>query len=392
MRPAEAQAIAQRLLDEADPQLLAEAIAILTPTKAGARLVAERYLARKIPQDYYPQITEALQKFADDPALAKLRAEVLRGGLLLSLEPGQIEKIRRLVEEKGNPKRGREIYLNARLVACVSCHRLEGVGGAVGPDLTRIWDTMSLDKILESILDPSREIKEGFQTYRLTTTEEQVFTGLKVLENGREVVLRESTGRDIRISREQIESLTPLKVSLMPDNAVALLSLDQFIDLLAFLKNRQEQEALRGMVVEVQASPAMRPSPNNGPPAIADSSWRLIAAEANGDLALDSLLPEPRSVAYLRVYVHSPKDQTVQLIAQGTGLTRLWLEQKIMGREVAGQPLQQPLPLKAGWNGLILEVRRDQQPPRLALQVQGENLRVASRPLDLPAASNPSGR
>jgi hypothetical protein len=92
------------------------------------------------------------------------------------------------------------------------------------------------------------------------------------------------------------------------------------------------------------------------------------------------------------VYVHSPKDQTVQLIAQGTGLTRLWLEQKIMGREVAGQPLQQPLPLKAGWNGLILEVRRDQQPPRLTLQVQGENLRVASRPLDLPANPNPSGR
>jgi hypothetical protein len=59
---------------------------------------------------------------------------------------------------------------------------------------------------------------------------------------------------------------------------------------------------------------------------------------------------------------------------------------------VAGLPLRQPLALKAGWNGLILEVRRDQQPPRLALQVQGENLRVASRPLDLPAASNPSGR
>jgi putative membrane-bound dehydrogenase-like protein len=392
MRPAEAQAIAQRLLDEADPQLLAEAIAILTPTKAGARLVAERYLARKIPQDYYPQITEALQKFADDPAVAKLRAEVLRGGLLLSLEPGQIEKIRRLVEEKGNPKRGREIYLNARLVACVSCHRLEGVGGAVGPDLTRIWDTMSLDKILESILDPSREIKEGFQTYRLTTTEEQVFTGLKVLENGREIVLRESTGRDIRIPREQIESLTPLKVSLMPDNAVALLSLDQFIDLLAFLKNRQEQEALRGMVVEVQASPAMQPSADNSPPAFADSSWRLIAAEANGELALDSLVPEPRSVVYLRVYVHSPKDQTAQFIVKGTGVTRIWVEQKIVGREAAGQPLQQPLPLKAGWNGLILEVRRDQQPLRLALQVQGENLRVASRPLDLPANPNPSGR
>jgi putative membrane-bound dehydrogenase-like protein len=392
MKPNEAQVIAQRLLEEADPQLLAEAIAVLTPTKAGARLVAERYLARKIPQDYYPQITEALQKFADDPALAKLRTEVLRGGLLLSLEPGQIEKIRRLVEEKGNPKRGREIYLNARLVACVSCHRLEGVGGVVGPDLTRIWDTMSLDKILEAIIDPSREIKEGFQTYRLTTTSEQVFTGLKVLENGREVVLRESTGRDIRVPREQIESLMPLKVSLMPDNAVALLNLDQFIDLLAFLKNRQEQESLRGMVVEVQASIATPPSTDNTPPTLAESSWRLVVADTNGELPLDSVLPEAKSMTYLRFYVHSPKDQTAQLIAKGGGLIRVWLEQQVVRREPTSQPFHYPLALKTGWNVLILEVRREQEPPRLTLQVHGENLRVASRPLDLPAVPAPSNR
>jgi quinoprotein glucose dehydrogenase len=391
MKPAEAQAIAQRLLQEADPQLLAEAIAVLTPTKAGARLVAEQYLARKIPQDYYPQITEALQKFADDPALAKLRAEVLRGGLLLSLEPGQIEKIRRLVEEKGNPKRGREIYLNARLVACVSCHRLEGVGGAVGPDLTRIWDTMSLDKILEAIIDPSREIKEGFQTYRLTTTSEQVFTGLKVLENGREVVLRESTGRDIRVPREQIESLVPLKVSLMPDNAVALLSWDQFIDLLAFLKNRREQESLRGMVVEVQAA-AINPSPSDVPPTLADSLWRLAVAESNGALPLDTILPSPQNTAYLRFYVHSSKDQNARLLAHGSGLTRVWLGQQMVRRESPNPPIHYPLALKAGWNVLILEVRRGHEPPRLTLQVQGEDLRVASRPLDLPAASHPTQR
>ena len=51
-------------------------------------------------------MTEALKKFADDPAIAKLQAEVLRGGLLLSLEPGQIEKIRKQVDDEGRPEEG----------------------------------------------------------------------------------------------------------------------------------------------------------------------------------------------------------------------------------------------------------------------------------------------
>ena len=62
-------------------------------------------MAKKLPRDFFPQVTEALKKFGDDPAIVKLRAEVLRGGLLLSLEPGQIEKIRKLVADEGRRRR-----------------------------------------------------------------------------------------------------------------------------------------------------------------------------------------------------------------------------------------------------------------------------------------------
>src|SRR4029078_11364551 len=135
-----------------------------------------------------------LKKFNEDPAIVRLQAEVLRGGLLLSLEPGQIEKVRKQVEEKGDPKKGRELYLNTKVLACATCHRMEGVGGSVGPDLTRVWDTMALDKILESIVEPSKELKEGFQTYRLVTADSQVFSGLKIKEDDKEVVIREANG------------------------------------------------------------------------------------------------------------------------------------------------------------------------------------------------------
>jgi putative membrane-bound dehydrogenase-like protein len=389
LRPADARRLAEPLLDQADPQLLAEAIHALAPTKSGAQLLAQRYLARQIPRDYFPLICDSLQKFADDPTIAKLRAEVLRGGLLLSLEPGQIDKIRRLVAEKGDPRRGRQIYLNARLVACVSCHRLEGVGGVVGPDLTRIWDTMTLEKILESIVDPNREIKEGYQTYRLTTIDEQVFTGLKVLENGREIVLRESTGRDVRIPRERIDSLTPLKVSLMPDNAVALLTFEQFIDLLAFLKDRPQQESLRGTVVEMLATTT--PSPlDHRLPDIPDTAWRLAAAQPDSQFLLDSLLPDANQTLLLRVYVHTSQPQQAQLLAGGSGLVQAWLNQQHLFPQRPTIPIEHPLALQAGWNILTVQIQRQpQQIPRLTLQIKGQDLKIAARPLELPTPPHP---
>ncbi len=164
------------------------------------------FIAKKLPRDFFPQVNEAINKFADDPTFAKLRADVLRRGLLLSLEPSQVDKIRQEVEKKGNAQKGKELYLNTKLLACATCHRMEGVGGSVGPDLTRLWDTATVEKILESIIEPSKEIKEGFQSYRLVTADAKTYTGLKVKDDAKEVVIRDANGRDIRVDKDDVES------------------------------------------------------------------------------------------------------------------------------------------------------------------------------------------
>src|SRR5205814_10582675 len=143
--------------------------------------------------------SDALRKHAaKDPELNKLLTEVMKGGLLLSLDKAEIERVNKLVQTKGNAQRGKVLYLNHKALACITCHRLEGVGGNVGPDLTRIWETHSVEKIMESMIDPSKEIKEGFQTYVATTKKGQVYTGLKVAQSADEVVLRDANAREIR--------------------------------------------------------------------------------------------------------------------------------------------------------------------------------------------------
>ncbi len=379
-----ARAVAETLLDQADPQLLTEAVAVLAATKPGTKLIAERFIAKKLPRDFFPQVNEALNKFADDATFAKLRADVLRGGLLLSLEPSQVDKIRAEVSKKGNPVKGKELYLNTKLLACATCHRMEGVGGAVGPDLTRLWDTMTVEKILESIVDPSKEIKEGFQTYRLTTTDSKVFTGLKVKEDAKEVVIRDANGRDNRVAKDEVESLAPSKLSLMPDNVVSQISYDQFIDLLAFLKSKQEQESLRGLVVDASAAgpfPADVKSPKSEP--IPDGQWKPLTAEPNGKLDLKAAFAAPNAGAvYVRAYVFSPKKQKATVAIDSENPWRAWVN------DTTAEPAASfEVELKEGWNVLLVKVANGGKPPTLGVRVTGDGLRTAAKPDALPVAS-----
>src|SRR5207244_13555259 len=158
-----------------------------------------------------------------------------------------------MVQEKGDPVRGRNLYLNNKAVACMMCHSLEGVGGNVGPDLTRVWDSLSLEKVMESMLDPSKEIKEGYQTYVAVTKAGLTVSGLKASQNAKELVLRDATGKEVRIAAADLDEVAPTKKSLMPDDVVRHLSFNEFIDLVAFLRDRKAQEDLRGMVMTAWA-------------------------------------------------------------------------------------------------------------------------------------------
>lgn len=372
-----ARAAAEPLLDQADPTLLAEAVAVLSATKPGAKLIAERFLAKKLPRDFFPQVNDALNKFADDPAFAKLRADVIRGGLLLSLEPGQIEQIRTLVNTKGDPKKGKELYLNTKALACATCHKLEGVGGAVGPDLTRMWDTITVEKLLEAIVEPSKEIKEGFQAYRLTTTDSKVYTGLRVKDDGKEVILRDATGRDHRVAKDEIESMAASKLSLMPDNVVSQLTFAQLIDLLAFLKNRDAQESLRGVVAEASvAGPFPADVKAVKPDAVAKDKWQPLAAEADGRFDLKAAFAMPgTSAVYVRAYVFSPKAQPAAVTVESANPWRAWVNDA-----TADPTASFAVELKEGWNEVLVKVADGGKPATLGVRVAGTDVRTSASP------------
>jgi putative membrane-bound dehydrogenase-like protein len=384
--PEKARPVAVKLLDQPDPGLLSESVVVLGATKDGARLVGEKYVARELPRDLFPRVSEAVKRFVSDPAMDKLYANVMKGGLLLSLDPSRTEEIRKLVVTKGDPLRGKKLYLNTKLLACATCHRMEGVGGSVGPDLSRVWDTHTTEKILESIVEPSKEIKEGYQSYKALTLDGQVFEGLRVTDTAKEVVIREASGRDVRIAKTDLDELTPSKLSLMPDNAVAQLSFDQFIDLLAFLKSRSAQESLRGAVLEYAVAVGFQPDLDRQD-AIKADAWQPRAVEPDGRLDLGPVLPRGRSAAYALTYVYSPTRQTVKLHVTADDAVRVLVGDKPVFEQ--GVPLI-PYPRKAdahvaadlepGWTPIRVKLVTTGKDHRLGLQIEGEGLRTAGKP------------
>jgi putative heme-binding domain-containing protein len=146
--------------------------------------------------------------------------------------PGKILSI------SGDPARGKELFF-AQAFQCATCHKIDGKGNAVGPDLSDIGKKRTRDHILESILDPSRRVEPQFQTYLLRTISGQSVTGLLVRKDDKVVVLKDAQNKESVIPTDDIESLSPSRQSLMPDGLLRDATPQKAADILAYLVSRK---------------------------------------------------------------------------------------------------------------------------------------------------------
>ena len=136
----------------------------------------------------------------------------------------------------GNQYRGRTIYRRKELL-CATCHRNNGIGGLIGPDLTSVGAYMTPNSILESLLDPNTDIKQGYETVVITKTNGEVTGGLLHRKTNTATLLRLTNNDLISIPQEEIEKVDVSPVSLMPAGLTKDLHRDELRDLLAYLIN-----------------------------------------------------------------------------------------------------------------------------------------------------------
>jgi putative membrane-bound dehydrogenase-like protein len=214
----------------------------VTATTAAALL---DYLAESLRQGWRPAEGD-LNKI-----LAALPSPVTDGaGAGLQTTPQRVRQLwRQSVEQQrarlsefeplltgGSAERGRKVFSSCK-VACATCHRIGSEGGQIGPDLTRIGAIRAGRDILESIIFPSSTIAQGYESYIVTTKDGRSVTGVITRRSGDTLVLRDSSGAELRLRKDQVEAMDRSATSLMPEGLDKSMTRDEFRDLLAFLQS-----------------------------------------------------------------------------------------------------------------------------------------------------------
>jgi len=182
---------------------------------------------------------KGMQLAESSPTRPKALIAVLQkaGGLKamkMSLSKDEMITMIERVNMHGNAKRGESVYRRENL-QCVACHAIGEVGGVIGPNLVSIGASAPVDYLIESLLEPSKKIKEGYHTNLVTLKNGDSFAGGILSETDSELVIRDLTGKHNRIAKADIGSQIISPVSLMPVGLTTQLREDEFVDLVRFM-------------------------------------------------------------------------------------------------------------------------------------------------------------
>jgi putative heme-binding domain-containing protein len=132
---------------------------------------------------------------------------------------------------------GRRIFFNSRFGQCAKCHQVDGRGGNVGPDLSNI-SNMALGRLLESIVEPSKEIAPRHTPILIETYDGKSFSGVLYAERGEEITYADSNGKLIKVRFDDIERSKPQTKSIMPEGLLERMTVDEVADLAKYLLKR----------------------------------------------------------------------------------------------------------------------------------------------------------
>ncbi|MFO1440233.1 MAG: c-type cytochrome [Verrucomicrobiaceae bacterium] len=125
-----------------------------------------------------------------------------------------------------------------RSIMCATCHRFNGEGGSIGPDLTGSGNRYTLRDLLENIIDPSKVISDQYDSHEITKKDGSVLVGRIIVEENEKVFLMTNPfapNDHLAIAESDIAKKGTRKVSMMPPSLINALNQDELLDLLAYL-------------------------------------------------------------------------------------------------------------------------------------------------------------
>ncbi len=357
-------------LRNADPELLAmiggndfplglrrEALRVYArPRNGGARKVLELAREHKLPDELKSEAASIASNDAD----GRVRREAADLLPLPKTASGRtLPPIRELVARNGNPSKGITFFTRTADNACANCHRVQGIGQWVGPDLSTIGTKYGKEELLRSILYPSAAIGYNFKSNVLALSDGRVLTGLIVEEAPDRIVLKTADGKRHTINPKDVEDRKITEVSLMPEGLAEAMSDTDLVDLLAFLTTLKEPVSVVGQYQAVGpvAGDDLLTAKSALPGKLA---WRRTTANAEGIVDLTTLAGEDASkAAYLMTPILVPEALNARLVLDaGPAKLKVWLDGQPLTIPAASgdQPRSVVIPLAKGNHELTIRV------------------------------------
>ena len=228
----------------------------LIGNKAGTEALTAAITAKKIPESVAKKGRQLVQtrvmwtRQRQTDVLALKAALEESGGAMPAAKMSQelndrdIAGLAKVISEKADPEKGELIFRKAE-VNCTSCHAIGGAGGRIGPDLSSLGTSSPAETIIRSVLYPNLSIKEGYDLKRILKKDGSELLGYLASDGASEIVIRDVTGKEISIPKNQVELMEKVPGSLMPPGLTASLDQQEFINLIGFLSKLGESGSFR---------------------------------------------------------------------------------------------------------------------------------------------------
>ena len=142
------------------------------------------------------------------------------------------------VKAGGDAKHGSEVYHRDSL-ACTRCHLIDGSGLDFGPELTAVGAGLPVEIIIESVVWPRRQIKEGYLSTTITTRDNQVVSGHLKHEDKQRIVIEDAATRTRKTLAPGNVAQRQDAGTVMPPGLTAQLNRKELRDLIRFLSERK---------------------------------------------------------------------------------------------------------------------------------------------------------
>ncbi len=193
----------------------------------------DKLVAGIVPAELQLDLVEAAEKRTSPEVKARLSAYEAKFDKQDELAPF------RVALRGGNAEEGRKIFFERAEAQCARCHTIAGQSGEgsvsqVGPELTKIGAAKSREYILESILQPNKQIAEGFQSLLVVTKDGASVAGILKSESETDLTLNSPEDGIVKVKKSEITA-RERGISSMPEALGTLLSKRDLRDLIEYL-------------------------------------------------------------------------------------------------------------------------------------------------------------